>query len=145
MKDKEFRVELIARRNRLREQIKVLQQKLDAANILLEDSPYSSSQESSSKNEESFLGGKNDVVLGPRAAIWHLFLQNPPRLLTPPELRDKLEIMIDEQTAKSESENLLSGVHTVLRALVEDGLVEKIGLGYRVSEKESGASVATAK
>lgn len=66
-------------------------------------------------------------TIGPTEAIRDLFNQYPQKKWLPGRLRDELKDLKKNGELKTESENLLSAVHWILRAFVERGDIEKRG------------------
>lgn len=69
--------------------------------------------------------------VGPTDAVRNLFNLYPQKKWLPGHLRDELNVLKNVGLLESESENLLSSVHWILRALYRDGEgeIEKGGKG----------------
>ena len=86
------------------------------------------------------LGNSHKKSLGPTDALKQIFNSNPDKSWTPSELTEKIREMKEKGYLKTDSNNMLSAVHTVLRKKVINGSIIKVTSGKKPKYKKSASS-----
>ena len=72
--------------------------------------------------------------MGPKGAVASIFRNALFREWSPPDVRDELVKMAEAGRVQYDSK-ALNATHTAIKALLRDGVIEKVGRKYRHSEK----------
>ena len=102
------------------EQIESLKTDLDAVERLLKKHSF--------KEEDQlplFFDNPSSEAMTPTEALLKILNENPDKSWTPGELRDEFVKLREKKLLRTESKDLLSGIHSILKLHVKIGDIEK--------------------